>query len=522
MKKENENILGAFTLTISTFIVKVLGFFYKVPLSRLLGDEGMGYYNSALAVYAIFYILSASAIPKAFSLLLTRGRIRYSKKAYQFVIFLFISAIFTTGFFFSIVLHYFSRQIALITGVTNSFYSLKMIAPAICITSLGALCRGYMLSLNKMVSVAISEVLEAFCKLSFGLYFIIIAKQNGLSLFQISAYATLGISIGATLSFIFLFIQILICRKPEFQYGNMRFSMNFFILSTLQITVPLTMTSMLLSLSNILDLTMISKGLVSNGVASENVVAQYGNYTTLVLPLIAFISSLASSYCLSVFPKLTCAYENKNVNEFHYIITSTTPLLFICSLFIMFTFFFFGEDYFTLVFPNNNVTQGTVLIKIISPSVLFISLSNMINTILEATGNTMAPLITMGISVFIKIPLGYLAIQYFGIAGSAFSTVISYAVSFLISYFLLLKKTKIHLLKINDTIKNVSMCLVCFGIALMIRQYTQDYLNSTLWHILPMGLCSVLFLLFLKFMMKSSQKNIRKSTIYTNGFKGIW
>ena len=50
--KFNAIISGTFSLTLSTIILKLLGLFYKVPLATILGDEGMGYFNAA---YALFY-----------------------------------------------------------------------------------------------------------------------------------------------------------------------------------------------------------------------------------------------------------------------------------------------------------------------------------------------------------------------------------------------------------------------------------------------------------------------------------
>ena len=65
-KENGKNMLiGAVSLTVSVFIVKLLGFLYKLPISRLLGDEGMGYFNTAYAIYGFFYILCTAGVPKA-------------------------------------------------------------------------------------------------------------------------------------------------------------------------------------------------------------------------------------------------------------------------------------------------------------------------------------------------------------------------------------------------------------------------------------------------------------------------
>ena len=38
---------GVLILTISNLIIKVIGLMFKIPMNRIVGDEGMGYYNSA-------------------------------------------------------------------------------------------------------------------------------------------------------------------------------------------------------------------------------------------------------------------------------------------------------------------------------------------------------------------------------------------------------------------------------------------------------------------------------------------
>ena len=50
-------VRGAFSLAVSAIIVKVIGLIYKIPLSHLLGGEGMGYFNSAYTIYGLFYLL---------------------------------------------------------------------------------------------------------------------------------------------------------------------------------------------------------------------------------------------------------------------------------------------------------------------------------------------------------------------------------------------------------------------------------------------------------------------------------
>ena len=69
MKDNSSFAKGAILLTVSTVLVKVFGIFYKIPLSYILTDEGMGYFNTAYTIFSFFYIVSSAGVPKAISIL---------------------------------------------------------------------------------------------------------------------------------------------------------------------------------------------------------------------------------------------------------------------------------------------------------------------------------------------------------------------------------------------------------------------------------------------------------------------
>ena len=50
-------------LAIAGILVRFIGLLYKVPMIRILGQEGMGYYNTAYEIYNIGLILSSYSLP---------------------------------------------------------------------------------------------------------------------------------------------------------------------------------------------------------------------------------------------------------------------------------------------------------------------------------------------------------------------------------------------------------------------------------------------------------------------------
>ena len=62
---------GVGILTLSSLTVKVIGLFYRIPLLNLLGTEGMGYFNTAYELYALFCVISTAGLPVAMSVLIS-------------------------------------------------------------------------------------------------------------------------------------------------------------------------------------------------------------------------------------------------------------------------------------------------------------------------------------------------------------------------------------------------------------------------------------------------------------------
>ena len=56
-------IMGAFILTATGMITRLIGFFYRIGLSRLFGEEGMGIYQLLSPVLSLSFSLSISPTP---------------------------------------------------------------------------------------------------------------------------------------------------------------------------------------------------------------------------------------------------------------------------------------------------------------------------------------------------------------------------------------------------------------------------------------------------------------------------
>ena len=157
-KEKNIIIEGAISLTIATVIVKILGAIYKIPISYVLGEEGMGYFNSAYTVYSLFYLLCTAGVPK--SIMILCGEFEVEDKKIKSIIstaLIFFSII---GLAISILFAILAYPLSNFIGSPNAYFAMLFISPSIFFSAISGVIRGYFSAKTKFVHIAISQIIE--------------------------------------------------------------------------------------------------------------------------------------------------------------------------------------------------------------------------------------------------------------------------------------------------------------------------------------------------------------------------
>ena len=435
-QRSGPGLNGALSLTLSAIILKVLGLIYKIPLSALLGDEGMGYFNSAYTIFSLFYLLCTAGVPKAITMLtaesIAKGSGKLERKivSVSIIAFLFISTLST------IALTLFSGQLAEFIGSANSRATIIAIAPSIIPVALSGVIRGRLTARLKLGAVAVSQILDGVGKLAFGLILAIYASKLGFSAPIISAFTILGVSIGALFSLLFLCIASKTLKRDDKKEQNIIIPNNRNILKrVLSISFPITLASCVMSLGGLIDLSMTMRQLVAIGYTEEQATAYYGNYTTLAVPMYNLAISLISPISIALLPIIAGHYIKGEYSKFNSCIrTAISSSAFICAPLVI-GIFAYSEEILKLLFRGSDISVGAPLLCLLIPSASIMSLLLIVNSVLEAKGRYSVPLISMLVGSVFKIIFGYYFIsnESFGIAGAPIGTLISYVISLSIS-----------------------------------------------------------------------------------------
>jgi stage V sporulation protein B len=208
-KKRNNFLVQGSILAAASIIGRIIGLLYRIPLTRIIGDEGMGYYSNAFNIYNIALILSSYSLPLAVSKMVAA---RVIKKEYRNSYRIFRCSMlfaFTTGSVATLTV-FFGADFLAKTVYNNPLNAipLRVLSFTILVFAIMGVLRGYFQGKNTMLPTSISQILEqivnAVVSVAAAYY---LMKAHSASQ-EIAAYgaagSTMGTLFGAIISLLFL------------------------------------------------------------------------------------------------------------------------------------------------------------------------------------------------------------------------------------------------------------------------------------------------------------------------------
>lgn len=461
----------AFILTVSTLITKIIGVGFKIPLSYILGDEGLGYFNTAYSIYVFFYALCTAGVPKAITLTLTREcdnslqKTAITKRAIR--LFAII------GLAISMLMLLLSPMITRIVKNERVIIPLVFIIPSLVFVSVSGVIRGYLASVNKMTSIAISQLIEAAFKLVIGLALALCAIKLSLPLYYISGFAILGVSLGCVASCIYLYAVLPRETIRENDYPTVNKG-DGIIKNILKIAIPISISASVINFASLIDMGLIMRGLQGVGYTSAEATALYGNYSTLVVPMLNLVISLITPFTVAGLARLSGLYFKNKITEYTEQLNELVSVIMFFASHAIVVLMLYSNEILDLLFSSSSSAIASPLLSCLAPGFLFLCVMTVLNTAIEATGDVKTPLVALIAVTLIKsiassglilngkvgayaIPIGTV-IAYFlgmiisvlrlaalgirqkylaGILGFALTSVFSVAVSHTLIYYLL-------------------------------------------------------------------------------------
>lgn len=500
--KGKKFVSGVYVMTLSTIIVKIIGLVYKIPMLKLIGSIGMGYFNSAYEIYASFCVISTSGLPVAMSLLIA-GTEDKAKRQKIFKVSFF--AFLIVGLVCMALILGLAYPFSVFLGSRETYLSLLCISPAILFICLCSAIRGYFQGLSRMVPTALSQIIEASGKLMLGLLFAGIGMKIGLGLPQIAGMAVLGLTLSEGIALIYLLVS-----KGKSDRGDCDESEKKIFFSLMKTTLPITFSASILSITKLIDMTMIFRRLGSLGYGSNLVNSIYGSYTTLAIPLFSLAPALVSGVALPLIPAISSARAEGNIDIQNQTANRAFKLTSLISSPIGVGLVLFSTPILQMIFSGQDgeINMSAPLLSILGLSVLMSCFITVQNALLQAYSKPNLPIISMVAGSVLKIILCYVlvgnpSVHIYGIPISTF--VCDFAISTMNFYFLS-KHTPLKFMFSDFLIKPYLCAILSCACGYMIFEVSRGKIFTPALHTLCCtGICGLLYAVLL-FVTKTFDK----------------
>lgn len=414
-------------LAVASIIVRLIGMIYRIPLTAIVGDEGMGLYSCAFEVYNIALLLSSYSLPLAVSKLvaarLAKGQRRNASRVFKCALGFGICA----GLLICLIVYFGAPFISnVIMKSPMSIYALRVLAPCLFVVAVMGVVRGYFQGQGTMIPTAVSQIIEQIINAVVSVLAAYYLFRAGTVAFEASggtlengnllgaaygaAGGTLGTICGAAGGLIFLFFVLFLYRRimkrqinRDKSHANESYAT---IISMLFATiVPVVLSSALYNICGILDQAIFNNMMSHQGVPYEEYNRLIGMYSGKYLLLINVPLAMANALASSSIPSLTSSvalHERKKI-IFAKIHTAVRfSMLIAIPSFV--GFMVLGGQILQLLWNDSRKQMENILV-FGAICVVFYSLSTITNAILQGLNHMKDPLKNAAISLVIHIVL---------------------------------------------------------------------------------------------------------------------
>lgn len=439
---------GATILAAATLIVRIIGAVFRIPLARIVGDEGMGIFGVVNSVYFFVLTVAASGLSIALSKMVSSAhslnRAKQIKKIFSTLFVMFI----VVGLLAAAAVVIFSGQIAqLMTDTTQSRASFVAIAPAIFFICIAVVYRGYAQGLSNMTPVSVAQVSEAASRFVIVISIVLILMNRGYPMSIVIAGAFWGTSISTG---IYLLCYIFFKKKlrriassnadanevaPDTRRSIMK--------QLLKIGIPITICASIISLLYLTTAALVYNRLQTalgfSYLKARDLFGTYVNTQTLFNIPSTFILPLTASLIPVIVAFRTYNDDASAVAQAE----SGLKIANILALAAGVGLTVLASPIIRVVFPETGA-EAVTLLPIMGVASYFLCLVFITNGILQAYGLEKFTIISLAVGGAIQIVLAWVLIGHpqVHIYGAAISMATCFAISSALNLIFIAKKIK--------------------------------------------------------------------------------
>lgn len=400
-------------------IAKVIGAFYRISLTGILGGYGIGLYQMAYPLFLLFLTFSSAGIPSALSRAIAAERARgrettgYMKTA--------LSLFALVGFTGTLLMCLAALLMSGLQREKNLLSCYCALAPSVFLCAIVCVLRGYFQGKNEMSPTAVSEVLEQSIKAGFG----IVAARLASDPVKGATLALFAVSLSEFVSLVYLLFEY----GGERKIKSLRKTNAFFLWRSV---LPVMVAAALLPLSRTLDSVVIVRLMTRY---TGRAVSLYGLYSGGVMSLVDAPAALTGGFVAAAIPLVSASVsrgdDEGGKRNAALALLFTFALSVPCALFL----FVFASPLARLLYANlseSDLATVIALMRLSSVSAVSLSAVNTLSACLTGMGRAKCAARAMLIAVAIKFALQWILVSNpaLSVGGAAIAANVCYLVAF--------------------------------------------------------------------------------------------
>uniref|UniRef100_UPI00405619D7 oligosaccharide flippase family protein n=1 Tax=Acetatifactor sp. TaxID=1872090 RepID=UPI00405619D7 len=431
--KKHPLIIGTIILTATGLISRLIGFYYRIYLTRLFGEEGMGIYQLLSPVLALSFSLTAAGYQTAISKFVAE-RTAESKSSMFRPMLVGLSISLPLSLLCNAVIFFFADFIGThLLLETRTASMLRILSFSIPLGAVHSCINGYFYGKKKTAVPALSQLVEQLARVGC-VYFIAAYALNKGQVPTINV-AVLGLTFGEFVSMLVSVTAIYLTyvkEVKEYNRSNMllpasnslkynsapctfkRKHLMPVYRSILGMALPLTANRIILNILQSIESVSIPAKLRLYGYDTSTALSVYGVLTGMALPLIFFPNALTGSVAVLLLPIISENNAKGNREAVNQAVLRTIKYCGLLGLGSMCIFGLLGNHIGILLFDSALAGHFISTLGFICP---FMYLDTTLSSILQGLGKA-GSIFTMNvISLLVRLLFVFTAIPTFGITG---------------------------------------------------------------------------------------------------------
>lgn len=428
MSKKQHFIWGTLLLTGASFLSRIMGFSFRIFLSRIFTEEQIGLYQLIFPIYALCFSFTSAGIELAVSRSVAREiSLRKKDRANLF----FYTGLACSLVFSIVIMKLLQKNASLISiyilGDMRCEAFIHALSCALPFASIHSCICGYYLGMKQAKITAYSQLIEQ----SIRVLFTILACQIAPDII----YAVHGIALGEFFSALFCIWYYshkdfsLIPKKQLIHFPHITKKL-------LLLAAPITANRVLTNLLQSMESISIPLSLQKYGYTNAESLGTLGVLTGMALPCILFPSAITNSIATLVLPTVAEYQTESNCTKLQQMIHKVISICLLIGFASCLFFFAFSNTIGKLLFQSPTTSTYLKVLCWICP---FLYTNTTLSSIINGLGKTVITFLINCLGISIRILSILIFIPRIGMNGYLWSLLASQILSFTLQ-FLYLKK----------------------------------------------------------------------------------